>query len=401
MKTTFQTLIFLISIFTYAQTKFEKGYFIDNSSQKIECFIKNEDWKNNPTSFKYKTSDQSDVLSGDIMTVKEFGVYDSFKYIKADVKIDKSTEVISQLSRYRDPKFVTNTVFLKNLVEGSANLYLYEEGNLRRYFFNMQGGQIEPLIYKKYSPNQSYIMENNHYKQQLFNSFDCESISQSNLNSLKYTKNSLVKMFVKYNTCKDANYSDKHVKLEKNIWNVSIRPRVKNVSLEMENSVLSNTFNFDDEIGFGLGVEVEYILPFNNNKWGIIAEPTFSHYKADGTYTSTGLSGATTNSIDVKYSTLEIPVGLRHYFFLSDTSTIFANVSYVINLDLSSEITLQGGNTLDISNRSNAAIGLGYKHNNKYSIELRYQFEREILSDYVNWTTKYSSIGLVFGYTIF
>ena len=40
-----------------AQISFEKGYYIDNSNQKVDCLIKNVDWKNNPTSFEYKLSD--------------------------------------------------------------------------------------------------------------------------------------------------------------------------------------------------------------------------------------------------------------------------------------------------------------------------------------------------------
>jgi hypothetical protein len=46
-------LLFLFS-FSYAQITFEKGYFINNSGDRTECFIKNIDWRDNPTKFEYK-----------------------------------------------------------------------------------------------------------------------------------------------------------------------------------------------------------------------------------------------------------------------------------------------------------------------------------------------------------
>lgn len=46
-------LLFIVNNF-YGQINFEKGYFKDNNGKQTDCFIKNEDWKNNPYTFKYK-----------------------------------------------------------------------------------------------------------------------------------------------------------------------------------------------------------------------------------------------------------------------------------------------------------------------------------------------------------
>ena len=58
-------LLFLFTtIFTfncYSQISFENGYFIDNNNQKINCLIKNLDWEKNPTEFKYKLSESSEL----------------------------------------------------------------------------------------------------------------------------------------------------------------------------------------------------------------------------------------------------------------------------------------------------------------------------------------------------
>lgn len=46
-------LITILSLNCYSQISFQKGYYIDNTNQKINCLIKNIDWKNNPTEFEY------------------------------------------------------------------------------------------------------------------------------------------------------------------------------------------------------------------------------------------------------------------------------------------------------------------------------------------------------------
>lgn len=47
-------LITISQFDSYAQIIFENGYFINELNQKVECFIKNIEWRNNPTEFEYK-----------------------------------------------------------------------------------------------------------------------------------------------------------------------------------------------------------------------------------------------------------------------------------------------------------------------------------------------------------
>ena len=70
----FFTLFMLLDIKSFSQIIFENGYFIDDSDSKIECLIKNIDWKNNPTEFEYKLSPNEAIQKATIQTVKEFGI---------------------------------------------------------------------------------------------------------------------------------------------------------------------------------------------------------------------------------------------------------------------------------------------------------------------------------------
>ena len=95
-----------ISFFeAYSQEVFKKGYFINNSNQKIECLIKNIEFVNTPTKFKYKLSQNGTIQKATIQNVKEFGIYNVYKYIRAKTNIDKSSDKIDQLSSDVKPDF--------------------------------------------------------------------------------------------------------------------------------------------------------------------------------------------------------------------------------------------------------------------------------------------------------
>lgn len=183
-------LILILKINCYAQIKFEKGYFINNSGERIECLIQNLDWKNNPSKFLYKTKGSSLEKENSISTTKEFGVYNISKYIRAKIDIDRSNNSINNLTNERRPIFKTETLFLKVLVEGQNNLYSYAKKNLNRFFYSAKNNtSIKQLIYKKFKFRNNKIGKNNRYKQQLIEVINCENISSKTVENIKYKKN--------------------------------------------------------------------------------------------------------------------------------------------------------------------------------------------------------------------
>ena len=194
-------LLFLLTIILsfncYSQISFEKGYYIDNSNQKTNCLIKNIDWKNNPTEFEYKLSENSESKKVTIKSIKEFGIDNFSKYIRSIVNIDRSSENINKLSNDRNPIFKEEELFLKVLVEGKANLYLFEDGSLRRYFFNKENTTIEQLVFKSYKTSNDKIGKNNRFKNQLWNNLKCPNFKITKVENLDYQKNDLIDFFVK------------------------------------------------------------------------------------------------------------------------------------------------------------------------------------------------------------
>jgi len=114
---------------------------------------------------------------------------------------------------------------------------------------------------------------------------------------------------------------------------------------------------------------------------------------------------------NIDYKSIELPVSIRHYFFLNNASKLFANVSYIFDFanDSFIEFTDNDGSQLDtyyfstvkISPRRNFGLGFGYKFKDRYSLEMKYHTNRNILNNYSYWNPNYKTISLIFGYTLF
>ena len=302
----------IISINCYSQISYEKGYYIDNSNQKINCLINNIDWKNNPIDFEYKLSKSSETKNANIKSIKEFGIYNISKYSRNTVKIDRSSENTNKLSIVRDPIFEEEQLFLKVLVEGKANLFLYEEGNIKRYFYNEENSNIEQLVFKSYMTSNNYKGENNQFKQQIWNNLKCSTIEMNKIENLEYKKNSLINIFTEYNSCSNSDFINYDEKQKTDLFNLSFRPRLNNSSLSRQ-----RPHSFEgNELGIGFGIEAEFIFPFNKNKWAVLVETTYQSFKSEKTTNVTNVSGGKLIT-EVDYSSIKAPLSLRYLSHMS------------------------------------------------------------------------------------
>ena len=412
------TLLLIIVAFSlkgYSQIIFEKGYLINNSNEKIECLIKNNDWKNNPETFEYKLAENSEPVIADLKSAKEFGIYSISKYVRSLVKLDKSSENLDDLSYDKEPEYTEEVLFLKALVEGKSNLYYYVNGNLQRFYYSTDGATIEPLVYKKYlvSDYKKYLVSenvvetNNQFKRQLWADLKCPTISINKVENLNYKKNSLLNFFLEYNKCSNSNYIRYDGKVKKDLFNLTLRAHLNNSSAYIRNTAYTrnNSADFGSKLSLGFGIEAEYIFPFNKNKWSIFVEPTYQNFKAEKI--TDDFYVATKKLIsNINYSSIEVPLGIRHYLFLNKNSKLFINASYVFDFNLKSSIEIRRDdstyyNSLVVNTLNNTSFGIGYKFKDKYSIETRYQTSRNLLGDYLLWDSSYTTASLIFGYSLF
>ncbi|WP_348703384.1 tRNA modification GTPase [Tenacibaculum sp. 190524A02b] len=397
--------LFIYSFNSFAQNTFKKGYFINNNNQRTECLIEDLDWKNTPTKFNYQLNNIKKTATID--NVKEFSIYNVSKYIRKEVEIDKSSKNVNKLSDQRAPIFKKEILFLKVLIEGKANLFKYENNNLVRFFYSQNDYRsIKQLIYKLYQKKGLRIGKNKRYHQQLYKNLSCHNISLKDIEKLEYKMKDLFTFFNKYNLCHNSKSTSFVPKSNQTSdFNITLKAGFSNSSLNISNSFTPNENNdFGSENNFRLGLELEYVLPFNNNKWSIYTRPTYQTYKTNKQIKVNSIVGGVIN-YDVNYKSIEIPLGFKHYFFLNKNSKLYTQLAYVMDISLNSSIIASRLDdsvleTLKIRSRGNFSLGLGYKYQ-KYSVELEYQSSRNILGDYLSWNSEYKSFNITLGYTLF
>lgn len=166
------TIALFFSIYSQSQITFEKGYYITNADQKVDGFIKNMDWKNNPDSFEFKLvqNDKSEMVS--ILSIREFGIDMISKFIKSTVEMDRSSDNLNKLTKDKEPSFKKELLLLKVLVEGKASLFSYQDGNLTRYFYKMENSDIQQLVYKTYLNPKNRKLKNTHFRKQVLDKFE-------------------------------------------------------------------------------------------------------------------------------------------------------------------------------------------------------------------------------------
>lgn len=387
MKKLITILFIFASTFAFSQINFEKGYIIKSNDVKIECFIRNVAWKNSPTYIEYKISENEASQKITITEMKEFNV-GSYKFKRFTTDIDRSSDNINSMSHSKPFELTTETLLLKVLIEGPISLYNYEDGNLSRYFVS-KGTEAEQLNYKQYIDDKTNsVAENSQFKQQLLNLLKGDNLQTKDFERLDYKEKDLIKLFEKYygNTATYANLKEKQ---NKSFVNFKAVVGVNFSAAKASNSIIYNSnYDFDGKAIPNLGLEIEYILPFNQNKWAIFFNPSYQKYE------QTAQRKNMKASLD--YSFIDLSFGVRHYFYVSQNSKIFVNAGYTTTLNLDSEF-LQGTSELEVSKSANFFMGAGFNYK-RYSLEARYNLKRNFLQDYSYWTSDYSSYGIAFSY---
>lgn len=401
MKKIFLFAIVFIYNITFSQTTFEKGYIINNNDKKINCLIKKFDLEFNPSEISYKLTKGSKVTITTTKEIKEFSIGNKSKYVRESVEIDRSSEKTNYLSIKRNPIFKQEILFLKVIANGNANLYYYKQNNLERFFFNVNDSSVNQLIFKSYLKDNKKF-QNNYYKQQLFTKLKCSSlVTEGSVNRIKYTKKDLITFFNSHNHCHKKRTGEKK---EIGIFKLSLRPRVDKSSLNIEKPG-SDVFvfnEFENQINFSFGFELEYIFP--SNRLSIIVEPSYQSFKSEKQTNSDVVSGGILLT-EVDYKTLEIPIGIRYYIPIHNEFKMFANASYAIGLPLNSSFNFKredntAFNSLKLERNNSFTLGVGLSLNNKYSLELRHLTNRNIIS-FSGWESEYKTFSIVLGYTLF
>ena len=141
-----------------------------------------------------------------------------------------------------------------------------------------------------------------------------------------------------------------------------------------------------------LGLDFEYVLPFNKNKWALMVEPSLQYYKMPLELLGLNVNG--------DHWAVELPLGVRHYFFLKNDTRLFMNALAIPHLKSWQTSQSRDDREMEMKSRMAFALGVGVAKG-RWSGELRYAFQRDAFSSYLNIDVKHSKLSLILGYRIF
>jgi hypothetical protein len=188
----------------FAQSNLKPGLLVTKANDTIHGFIDYRNWANNPEKVEFYRSmgDKATVyFPKDIQCFSVSGE----TYLSAVVTIDNSPFKTENLKEESDFNYITDTVFLLNLINGEKSLYYYKDIKDKEHFFIMNNSAIELLLYKCYLKRDIVgnlsIFQNKKYVGQLSIYLkDCSTI-QGRMANLKYNRMNLVKLFLYYYSC--------------------------------------------------------------------------------------------------------------------------------------------------------------------------------------------------------
>ena len=247
----------LLSFSHYAQKQDYKGYYVTDTGVKKEGYFKFGDFSN-PDVLEFKISESGEYSKIETYNLKEYGIYDQYKYEKHDVKVD-IIKALGDKSYAKDPEWEIKTMFLSCILEGDASLYAGTVNGEKRFFYSVLSKDIEPtqLVYRRYVDNNK-LKENNAFRQELFNFVRCQNDSGEDF-KVSYSENSLKKIITRFNDCQGVSqkeYSNKGG--EKFMVKYSLGAGATLNSLKLDADGNTDT---DNAVGFSISGEIVVVPP--------------------------------------------------------------------------------------------------------------------------------------------
>lgn len=377
----------LIFLFTnlFAQNKFELGYYIDQSGNKVEGEISEIQINNFPDSFIFRNGKNTEVIQTSLVSKIKYGI-DVFE--KRQFQYDLSTSNdLKKMSKQKDVELEDKTSFLQLIVDGRYKLYKYVNNGTSVFFYEDVSGQLTTLNYKKYVENGTDIKENKEYLTQLSQNVQSDTKKKDYFSSaIKYNDADLIDYFTKVN--------GKSVKREARSqfkFNFFVGYSISTMGINFLQNVDSKKYQHITAMP-----EIEYVLNKNvSNPTSFYFNVKYRSIKAD--YEEVYVRKNWNHKVG--YQSLCFSIGAKQYFLSSDKVQLYGKLGIGYDNPLKAEILspMESWNLNPIFfDHPSAGInaGLGVKLYDSFLVEIDY--------DYVfktSYLIKNTSLNLKVGYS--
>jgi hypothetical protein len=404
----------------YSQQNYLPGFIVKLKGDTLRGLINYQNSEKNPLNvyFRIDMNHAPDIFSA--QELQSFTVADEI-YIAATVSINEGFYRPQDLGTLPQASLRTATVFLQTLVKGNKSLYYLKDSEGREQFYIELDTRYELLIYHKYLRNlnksgdiagANTITEDKRYIGQLsYYLNDCPDM-QSALRNLKYSKQSMIKLFRQYFNCVNSNVEFQKISDETKA-EFGVFAGLSLTSLEFDasndfNELTNTDFPVSSNIAFGIFLNKK--LSRNLGRFSLHNELFFSGYKTNAVYTEvTSVNEYVNNNITlggffiklnnmlqysfpVKSMSLNLKLGISNGWNLHETNeNIIESVFYSTE---STRIVPAIDGTRKYAFGILGGVGGSYK---RFSLDIRYE-QNSGMSDITVLHSSTKAIYILVGY---
>lgn len=384
------------------QAQYEPGYTVSYSGDTVDCWIKNEGWKNSPKSITIRLTEDGTKQKVDHQQIRAFGLRGKVAFRAEYVKLDVSPTSLRSLSRQREPEWVQDTLFLQELVAGAASLYVYRRKGVSRFFLRVGDSEINQLVFKEYQAENNQIYKNRDFVFQLNTQLTCDGMPPVRDDERMYSEKALTNIFSDYNSCVGTK--------------AVITPTIKQYAFHLQELVgadvhrykvldvyRSNNYQATRTMpGFRIGLEGEVAYNVKGQLWAVTLEAGY-HFARNRQPIILPDSGQLSRTIFLRYQSIETLLGMRRYFRVSSNTQLFASAFVLTDWNVNSIIRVNGGFFISpyIDGAYTWGGGVGVRHR-RLGAELRvYDYRLVLFGATPNLEHRLSKASVVLSYRFF
>lgn len=315
--------LFALCGIAFGQNRFVEGYVVIPSGDTVKGFIKDQDWRVNPSSIKFRKGADGSTTTYTAAQIRLFRTVSGTYYESKAVMYDRSPVELALLSTSAEPRWEKDTLLLEVEVKGQVNLYYLVDATSKQHFFIEKAGSdlAEELLNVKYLVYQDGVKTTSftqQYKSQLRNYMgDCQAV-QGQILQTKYNLTSLRALTTKYNGCNEQRAATLAVQPDNNKTSVAFgvlagvhRTRMVFKSDNPAHRSLTNGFYENNINGTG-GISVNVIFPRGRQRLSLYGELLYLHYNLSKVVEQTRATGAGTSyrkeasGFDVSYGRVNL-----------------------------------------------------------------------------------------------
>ena len=406
-------LFSFISCVCFGQQNFVEGYVLTSTRDTLSGFISDKATEQRVADIRFKKNlTDTQVIRYTPAEVSGFYLQNTNEFfLSQSVDIDKKPVRLGELEPDGNQRIFKETVFLKLLVKGKANLFFYQDENGKsHYFIQKDNADIKELGLVKYSVKSGDFGTLALYKEQLKKLLgDCP---QSKPEGIDFTDSALKKAIQKYNQCMDASvsYTEKKEKLKFAFGFIAgvgaAKGKFNTDDTYSREITTASGISYTRPVGAIGGISCELIRKSAASRLTVCFDLLYKQQSFSGNAAGTGRFDKYEVSLNLSYLQLDymvkyaFPGQVRPYLKLGVLTNKTIKNQNTLVLQYAGSVSPDPMNTItqfgNFSAGFTGAAGISFQ---KLSAELRYEFNSLSSSSQkisFNTTTAYLLIGYRF-----